>query len=68
MSDSTKEKIKARDAAQLTASTTQLKEDWDNYKRLRNDPSVVKKREKPVWQQQKLVKRVVTMGNSVKTS
>ena len=29
VSDSTKDKIKVRDAAQLTAATTQLKEDWE---------------------------------------
>ena len=49
-----KEKIKERDAAQLTAATTQLKDDWDRYKRLRNDLSVVKKREKLAWKQNKL--------------
>ena len=54
VSNSTKEKIKARDAAQLTAATTQLKEDWDRYKRLRNDLAVVKKREKLASKQQKL--------------
>ena len=54
VSDSTKEKIKVRDAAQLTAATTQLKENWDRYKRLRNDLAVVKKREKLAWQQHKL--------------
>ena len=54
VSDNTKEKIKARDAAQLKASTTQLKEDWDLYKRLRNDLAAVKRREKLSWQQQKL--------------
>ena len=46
--------IKERDAAQLTAATTQLKDDWDRYKRLRNDLSVVKKREKLAWKQNKL--------------
>ena len=54
VSDSTKEKIKARDAAQVTAATSQLEEDWDIYKRLRNNLSVVKKKEKLAWQQQKL--------------
>ena len=54
VSDNTKEKIRARDAAQMTAATTQPKEDWDRYKRLRNDLSVVKKREKLAWHQQKL--------------
>ena len=54
VSDSTKENIKERDAAQLTAATTQLKEDWDKYKRLRNDLSVVKKKEKLEWQKLKL--------------
>ena len=54
MSDGTKEMIKERDAAQLTAATTQLKDDWDRYKRLRNDLSVVKKREKLAWKQDKL--------------
>ena len=54
VSDSTKDKIKAKDAAQLKASTTQLKEDWDMFKRLRNDLASVKRREKLSWQQQKL--------------
>ena len=45
ISDSTKEKIKVRDSAQQIAATTKLKEDWDNYKRLRNDVAGVKKRE-----------------------
>ena len=54
VSDGTKEMIKERDAAQLTAATTQLKDDWDRYKRLRNDLSVVKKKEKLAWKQQKL--------------
>ena len=50
ISDSTKEKIKARDSAQQIAATTKLREDWDNYKRLRNDVAGVKKREKLKWQ------------------
>ena len=54
VSDSTKDKIKVRDAAQLTAATTQLKEDWDRYKRLRNDLSVIKRKEKLAWHQHKL--------------
>ena len=45
VSDSTKEKIKERDAAQLKAATTQLNEDWNKYKMLRNDLSVVKKKD-----------------------
>ena len=45
VSDQTKEKIKIRDAAQLTAATTQLEEDWRKYKRLRNDLSVIKRKE-----------------------
>ena len=54
ISDSTNEKIKARDEAQVTAATTQLKEDRDKYKRLRNDLSGVKKKEKLAWHQNKL--------------
>ena len=54
VSDSTKEKIQARDAAQLAAATSQLKEDWDRFRRLRNELAVVKRREKLAWQQQKL--------------
>ena len=54
VSDITKEKIKARDAAQVSAPTSQLKEDWDIYKRLRNNLSVVKRKEKLAWQHQKL--------------
>ena len=45
VSDSTKEKIRARDAAQAKAAKTHLKEDWDLYKRLRNELAAVKKRE-----------------------
>ena len=54
VSDSTKEMIRERNAAQAKASNTQLKEDWDNYKRLRNNLAVVKKKEKLAWQQHKL--------------
>ena len=54
VSDRTKERIKARDAAQLTATNTQLKEDWDRYRRLRNDLAVTKKKEKLEWQKAKL--------------
>ena len=54
VSDNTKAKIKIRDAAQLTAATTQLEEDWSRYKRLRNELSGIKRTEKLAWQQQKL--------------
>ena len=54
VSDNTKEKIKLRDAAQLTAANTQKKEDWDKYKRLRNDLTGLKKKEKLTWQQNNL--------------
>ena len=54
VSTATKQKIKARDAAQVKAATSQLKEDWDQYRRLRNDLVVVKRKEKLAWQQQKL--------------
>ena len=54
VSSDTKEKMKARDAAQVRAATTQLKEDWELYRRLRNDLVVVKRKEKLAWQQQKL--------------
>ena len=45
MTDGTKEMIKEIDAAQLTAATTQLKDDWDRYKRLRNDLCCEEERE-----------------------
>jgi hypothetical protein len=35
-------------------ATTQLKEDWDKYKRLRNDLSFLKKKEQLAWHQHKL--------------
>ena len=54
VSSDTKEKMKARDAAQVRAATTQLKEDWELYRRVRNDLVVVKRKEKLAWQQQKL--------------
>ena len=54
VSDNTKEKIKQRDAAQQTAATTQKEEDWAKYRRLRNDLTCVKKKEKLVWQQNHL--------------
>ena len=54
ISDATKQKIKSRNTAQLTASTSQLQEDWKRYRRLRNDLEVEKRREKRTWQQQKL--------------
>ena len=54
VSDNTKEKIKIRDAAQLTAATTQLEEDWNRYKSLRNELSGIKRKEKLAWQQQKV--------------
>ena len=54
VSEKTKEKIKTRDAAQLTAATTQLGEDWDKYRRLRNDLAAIKKKEKLEWQKAKL--------------
>ena len=53
ISDKTKEKIKLRDAAQVTAATTQLEEDWDKFRRLRNDLAVVNKKEKLEWQKAK---------------
>ena len=54
VSTAIKQKIKAGDAAQVKAATSQLKEDWDQYRRLRNDLVVVKRKEKLAWQQQKL--------------
>ena len=54
VSDNTKGKIKIRDAAQLTAATTQLEEDWNRYKSLRNELSGIKRKDKLAWQQQKV--------------
>ena len=54
VSDSTKERIRERDAAQSKAAKTQLREDWNIFKKLRNDLAAVKKKEKFAWQQKKL--------------
>ena len=38
----------------MTAATSQSRYDWEKYKRLRNDLSTIKKKEKLAWQQKKL--------------
>ena len=54
VSNNTKEMMRQRDAAQLTAANTQKEEDWVRYRRLRNDVTGVKKKEKLTWQKKHL--------------
>ena len=44
----------ARDLAQQTASDSGMNEDWENYKKLRNEVTSQLKKEKSDWQQGKL--------------
>ena len=54
MSKDTKAKAKERDIAQKKAAETQVAEDWEAYKELRNSVSSTLKKEKKSWQEQKL--------------
>ena len=54
MSDNTKEKIKARNAAQQKASETGSPEDWKEYKCFRNSVNSSLRKEKEFWQKRKL--------------
>ena len=54
LSETTKKKIVERNEAQKKATETKLKEDWDEYKRLRNDISNILKNEKRTWQEKKI--------------
>ena len=54
LSKETKEKIKARNKAQKIASESNLKEDWDEFKRKRNEITKILKSEKRAWQANKI--------------
>ena len=54
LSETTKKKIKDRNEAQKKASQTNLKADWDEYKRQRNSINNVLKNEKKSWQEKKI--------------
>jgi hypothetical protein len=53
-SDATKENMQTRNLAQQTASLTGLSEDWDKYKKLRNEVTGLLRQDKFDWQQSKL--------------
>ena len=55
ISENTKIKIKERNDAQKRASQTKNKDDWDSYKRLRNNLNNTLKVEKINWQRQKKI-------------
>ena len=54
VSDDTKDKIKTRNLVQQTAALTGLSEDWDQYKKLRNEVTGLLRQDKFDWQQSKL--------------
>ena len=54
VSDETKTKIIARDLAQQTASDSGMNEDWEMYKKLRNEVTSQLRKDKSDWQQEKL--------------
>ena len=54
VSDETKSKIIARDLAQQTASDSGMNEDWERYKKLRNEVSSQLRKDKSDWQQENL--------------
>ena len=54
ISQEVKNKIKIRDAAQEKASKSGSLEDWEAYKRKRNDVTYLLKKEKQSWQSKKL--------------
>ena len=54
LTDSTKDKMKTRDLAQQHASSSGLTEDWDRYKKLRNEVTALLRKEKSDWQLEKL--------------
>ena len=54
ISDETKKKMEERDLAQKTAEQTKSGDDWNNYKRLRNNVNSVLRGEKKRWQAKKL--------------
>ena len=54
LSKETKDKIKARNNSQKIASESNLKEDWDEFKRQRNEINNILKSEKRSWQENKI--------------
>ena len=54
ISSNTKEKIQTRNQAQQAASETGQKEDWIKYKSIRNTVNNVLKKEKEIWQKEKI--------------
>ena len=54
LTDTTKDKMKARDSAQQNASSSGLAQDWDEYKKLRNEVTSLHRKDKLEWQQKKL--------------
>ena len=54
ITEATKGKIKARDTAQELAAGTRSVDDWNEYKRKRNEVTSLLKKEKLAWQRNKL--------------
>ena len=54
ISNETKKKMEERDLAQKIAEQTKSADDWNNYKRLRNNVNSVLRGEKKRWQSEKL--------------
>ena len=54
LSEATKKKIKNRNEAQKKASETNLKSDWDEYRKQRNVINNILKMEKKSWQEKKI--------------
>ena len=54
LSESTKELMKERDAAQATAASSRDQDDWRAYKHLRNTATAKVREEKKLWEEQKL--------------
>lgn len=55
MSQNTKDAIKERNLAQTRANRTKDKDDWRYYKKLRNKVTNILRKEKKLWQENKLV-------------
>ena len=56
MSDTTKQKIISRNAAQKKASETGAQDDWANYRSIRNSVNSTLRKEKEILQTEKLGK------------
>ena len=54
VSAATKNQMKVRDRAQQVASDSGMGEDWDSYKKLRNEVTAQLRKDKADWQQKKL--------------